>query len=91
MLSSEILPVAEYTTSSKFTRPGDYCTLRVDNNNIPHIVWTDGRVGHLDIYYAHGITVDYVESSTSVPGFKFSILLVVTFVLVIKLQKEKIF
>ena len=53
---SNVLPVASAFTPSKFTRPGDYCTIKVDSFGIPHIVWTDGRSGnHLDIYYAHGL------------------------------------
>ena len=45
MTSSDVIPVADSYTSSSFTRPGDYCTLRVDSTNIPHVVWTDGRSG----------------------------------------------
>jgi hypothetical protein len=52
---SKVIPIADEFTSSGFIRPGDYYTIRVDSNFIPHVVWTDGRSGHLDIYYSHGI------------------------------------
>ncbi len=39
-------------TSSEFTRLGDYITVRVDNDDNIHMVWTDGRNDVLDIYYA---------------------------------------
>ncbi len=42
-------------TSNTFTRPGDYFTIRVDPNNFPHVVWSDGRNDEMDIYYAHGL------------------------------------
>ncbi|UCE11439.1 MAG: exo-alpha-sialidase [Candidatus Thorarchaeota archaeon] len=52
---SDPIPIAEQWTSNNFTRPGDYFTVRVDNESIPHVVWTDGRDEKMDIYYAHGI------------------------------------
>ena len=59
-----IIPVASAYTSSNFTRPGDYLTVRLDLNDIPHVVWTDGRLGNLNIFYSH------LEKST--PGSKVS-------------------
>jgi hypothetical protein len=52
-------------TSNGFTRPGDYFTIRVDSEDIPHVVWTDGRGDMLDIYYAHGSSSDLPSSSAS--------------------------
>jgi hypothetical protein len=70
---SPVSSIGDQWTSSYFTRPGDYLTLRVDSKNIPHVVWTDGRSGELDIYYSHAIlkkeetTQGSHDSST--PGF----------------------
>ncbi|MCK5151791.1 MAG: exo-alpha-sialidase [Candidatus Thorarchaeota archaeon] len=52
---SSPIPIADETTSNDFTRPGDYFTIRLDQENIPHVVWSDGRNDEMDIYYAHGI------------------------------------
>jgi len=52
-------------TLSNFTRPGDYFTVRTDSNNIPHVVWTDGRDNEMDIYYAHQVITDYTETETT--------------------------
>jgi hypothetical protein len=54
-LMSEPIAIANANTSSEFTRPGDYFTIRLDSNDIPHVVWTDGRNDEMDIYYAHGV------------------------------------
>ncbi|MHA2424279.1 MAG: sialidase family protein [Candidatus Thorarchaeota archaeon] len=52
---SDPLPIADESTSSSFTRPGDYFTIRLDQEDIPHVVWSDGRDDEMDIYYAHGL------------------------------------
>jgi len=49
------IPVAHSLTSSSFTRPGEYMGIQLDSKGIPHIAWTDGRNGEMDVYYAHGI------------------------------------
>ncbi|MHA2462552.1 MAG: hypothetical protein ACXAEJ_15065, partial [Candidatus Thorarchaeota archaeon] len=49
------IAVADTDTSSVFTRPGEYNSIRLDSDGIPHIAWTDGRNGELDIFYAHGL------------------------------------
>lgn len=50
---SAVIPVASAYTAGTFYRPGDYLTIQVDSNNIPHVVWTDGRLDYLNIYYSH--------------------------------------
>ncbi|MFW9903736.1 MAG: sialidase family protein [Candidatus Thorarchaeota archaeon] len=62
--------IATKNTSSIFTRPGDYFSIKVDSNDIPHIVWSDGRENEMDIYYSHGIaetasSVGFTTTSTS--------------------------
>ncbi|MHA1977478.1 MAG: sialidase family protein [Candidatus Hodarchaeales archaeon] len=54
------------STASTFTRPGDYFTLRVDTNDVPHVVWSDGRNNEMDIYYAHGMKS--IETTTTTPS-----------------------
>jgi len=51
---SNPLPVADSLTSSSFTRPGEYMSIQLDSDDVPHIVWSDGRNNEMDIYYAHG-------------------------------------
>ncbi|TFG23900.1 MAG: hypothetical protein EU533_02685 [Promethearchaeota archaeon] len=53
---SDQIVIADSFTSSKFIRPGEYFAIQLDNDNIPHVVWTDGRNNELDIYYAKGLT-----------------------------------
>jgi hypothetical protein len=48
--------IADQDTSSFFTRPGEYMSIQLDQNGIPHVVWSDGRNNEMDIYYAHGLT-----------------------------------
>ncbi|MFW9919072.1 MAG: sialidase family protein [Candidatus Thorarchaeota archaeon] len=60
---SDPISIAEVSTSSTFTRPGDYFTIRLDQNDRPHVVWSDGRNDEMDIFYAHGV----FESDIPVP------------------------
>lgn len=53
---SDPIVIADSFTSSRFIRPGEYFAIQLDNDNIPHVVWTDGRNNELDIYYAKGLT-----------------------------------
>ncbi|NHJ33053.1 MAG: exo-alpha-sialidase, partial [Asgard group archaeon] len=48
---TDAIPISDDDTSSIFTRPGDYFMVRVDSMDIPHVVWTDGRINEMDIYY----------------------------------------
>ncbi|MFW9843754.1 MAG: hypothetical protein ACFFEV_04195, partial [Candidatus Thorarchaeota archaeon] len=57
--------ITDERTLANFTRPGDYFTVRTDSDNIPHIVWTDGRDNEMDIYYAHQIEYSYTTTETT--------------------------
>ncbi len=72
---SSPIPIADETTSNDFTRPGDYFTIRLDQENIPHVVWSDGRNDEMDIYYSHGIGP---EEQPTEPMFDATLLLVLT-------------
>ncbi len=61
------IPVADVSTSNTFTRPGDYCTIRLDSEDVPHVVWSDGRNGEMDIYYAHGVYGSGETTTTTTP------------------------
>ncbi|MHA2047903.1 MAG: sialidase family protein [Candidatus Thorarchaeota archaeon] len=62
---SDAISVTGSLTSSEFTRPGDYCTIRLDSNDIPHVVWTDGRYDELDIFYSYGFVSEPATTETS--------------------------
>jgi len=62
---SDPLAIANVSTSNSFTRPGDYFTVRVDSYDIPHVVWTDGRNGEMDIYYSHGVPEGSLTTTTT--------------------------
>lgn len=62
---SDVIPIASSNTSSVFTRPGDYFSIKVDSKDIPHVVWSDGREDEMDIYYSHGVD----ETASSIPFF----------------------
>ncbi|MHA2143362.1 MAG: sialidase family protein [Candidatus Thorarchaeota archaeon] len=49
------IAIAEANTSSSFFRPGEYFSIQLDQDGIPHVVWSDGRNDEMDIYYAHGL------------------------------------
>ena len=63
---SNPIPVAGVKTSSSFTRPGEYLSVQLDSKGIPHIVWSDGRNGEMDIYYAHGTTEPTAQPQTAI-------------------------
>jgi len=64
---SDAISITSTLTSAEFTRPGDYCTIRLDSNDIPHVVWTDGRNDELDIFYSHGIASEPTTTETPTP------------------------
>ena len=85
IVQSKVIPVASSFTSSNFTRPGDYCTIRVDSFDLPHVVWTDGRKGELDIYYAHASS-EYQASS--IPSFTYPFFIFsITFLILLRKKK----
>jgi hypothetical protein len=65
MKIGEGYPLTDEWTLANFTRPGDYFTVRTDSNNIPHIVWTDGRDNEMDIYYVHQIESETTTEETT--------------------------
>lgn len=71
---SEEIAIAQSFTSSTFTRPGEYFSIQLDSNNIPHIVWSEGRIYEMDIYYSHGLT--YVIHD-SVPNELITIIVII--------------
>ncbi|MHA1990020.1 MAG: sialidase family protein [Candidatus Hodarchaeales archaeon] len=64
---SDPIPAANANTSSIYTRPGDYMTVRIDSDLRTHVVWSDGRNNDMDIYYANCdcIKVDDESSQSS--------------------------
>ncbi len=75
------IAIADEETSGDYSRPGDYLTIRLDQYNIPHVVWTDGRNNELDIYYAYGTQPPSDSGSTI--GFGLEVFLTVGFVSII--------
>jgi hypothetical protein len=75
------IAIADKETSGSFSRPGDYLTIRLDQYNIPQVVWTDGRNNELDIYYAYG--TQYPSPSGSTIGFGLEGFLTVGFVSIV--------
>lgn len=63
-LTSPIV-IANASTPSDFTRPGEYFAVRLDAQDVPQVVWSDGRNGEMDIYYAHGLTQSQVTTTTT--------------------------
>ncbi len=62
--------VSQTPTSSEFTRPGDYLTLKLDSDDVPHIVWSDGRDGEMDVYFGklvESTALSTTSTSTTTP------------------------
>ncbi|MHA1905893.1 MAG: sialidase family protein [Candidatus Thorarchaeota archaeon] len=74
---SDPIPIADELTSNTFTRPGDYFTLRLDQEDVPHVVWSDGRNDEMDIYYAHGLSI---EDQPTDPVFDTTIIVAITII-----------
>jgi len=75
------IAIASEETSGSFIRPGDYLTVRLDQQMIPHIVWTDGRNNEMDIYYAYGIK--FPSDSEYIIGFGLEVFLTIGFISII--------
>ncbi len=60
--------VTDAQTSAFFTRPGDYLGLAVDVAGTAYAVWTDGRSGDFDIYFARRPGVASATSALPVAG-----------------------
>lgn len=69
VFSGEV-PIADDVTYSSFTRPGEYLGIQVDENEVPHVAWSDARDGEMDIYYARGL-------NSTVPVIPIEVILVV--------------
>lgn len=96
LVMSDPLQIATASTSSEFTRPGDYCTIRVDSTAVPHVVWSDSRDGEMDIYYAHGVniktTITFVEPPISkMVVLEILVIAAVSVIIVIYLIKRRRF
>lgn len=70
---SEEIPITQSFSSNYFSRPGEYFTIQLDNNNIPHIAWSDARNNEMDIYYSHGLT--YIPSQ-----FPLELIIIITII-----------
>ncbi|MFX1367671.1 MAG: hypothetical protein ACFFAY_03630, partial [Promethearchaeota archaeon] len=57
--------IASIGTNESFTRPGEYFSIQLDSDEIPHVAWSDGRDGAMDIYYARGVSVPREPTTTS--------------------------
>ena len=93
-----IIPIASSYTSASFPRPGDYLTIRVDSNNIPQVVWTDGRLSKMDIFYSHLIQSTTTTTSNSSltstsnkssSGFEYLYVLIAFIILLPTIRKGK--
>jgi hypothetical protein len=74
------IAIANANTSSSFTRPGEYFSIQLDQDEIPHVAWSDGRNDEMDIYYAHGLAA---ESTTDLIPAEVAIALAGAFLLVV--------
>jgi hypothetical protein len=64
---SETIPIANVSTFAPYNRrPGEYFTIRLDSKDIPHVVWSDGRDGEMDIYYSQGISKPGTSSTPDI-------------------------
>lgn len=73
-LFTEELAITQSFTSSTFSRPGEYFAIQLDDNNIPHIAWSDARNNQMDIYYSYGLI--YVP-------FRFSLELIIIITIIV--------
>ncbi|MHA2002592.1 MAG: sialidase family protein, partial [Candidatus Thorarchaeota archaeon] len=88
LILSDPIAVADTDTSSVFTRPGEYNSIRLDSNRIPHIAWGDGRNGELDIFYAHGLASSDSNTEYLAIVAIAGIIGVIALVIIIRLRRE---
>ncbi|MFW9787274.1 MAG: sialidase family protein [Candidatus Thorarchaeota archaeon] len=87
-LFSNPVPVADSRTPSSFTRPGEYMSIQLDSNDVPHIVWSDGRNNEMDVYYAHAIYGDKESFNPVIILLGSSIIVIAGIVLYIRKSKS---
>ncbi len=80
---SDPVSIANVSTSSYFTRPGDYFTIRLDQADRPHIVWSDGRNDEMDIYYSHGLFASDIQPIDNTNDILLIIIVSVTIVVIV--------
>jgi hypothetical protein len=86
-----VVPVSSASTSNSFTRPGDYFAVRLDGNDIPHVVWTDGRENEMDIYYSHGYHKEPTTAPTTTStGFHIYVPVILMLLVGLKRMKKRI-
>ncbi|MHA1935701.1 MAG: sialidase family protein [Candidatus Thorarchaeota archaeon] len=85
---SEPIAVADTDTSSDFTRPGEYNSIRLDSDGIPHVTWTDGRNDELDIFYAHGLVSSGSNTETLTIVVIVVILGAIALVVIVRFYRE---
>ncbi|MHA1932614.1 MAG: sialidase family protein [Promethearchaeota archaeon] len=63
----ETISIANVSTMAPYNRrPGEYFAVRVDSNDIPHVIWSDGRYEEMDIYYSQGVIEQKTDGTISV-------------------------
>ncbi|MHA1124984.1 MAG: sialidase family protein [Candidatus Heimdallarchaeota archaeon] len=50
------IPLTAFYTSSSYWRPGEYNTIRLTSDGIPHIVFCANQGNGMDIFYVQGLT-----------------------------------
>ncbi|MFX1483781.1 MAG: sialidase family protein [Promethearchaeota archaeon] len=87
------IAIADTNTSSSFTRPGEYFSIQLDQDGIPHVVWSDGRNNEMDIYYAHGLTTETTQlpppDSTVFLVYSAVVVVAVAVLIIVVRQREK--
>ena len=62
---SDEIRVSQQSTPGNMTRPGEYMSVKIDQDGYSHVVWADGRNGDMDIYYGKSQTSLIPEPTTS--------------------------
>ncbi|MFW9813700.1 MAG: hypothetical protein ACFFF9_14665, partial [Candidatus Thorarchaeota archaeon] len=66
---------------------GEYLSVQLDSNGIPHVAWSDGRNNEMDICYAHGVneTTAYPDMVTIITG---SVIFAVVIILIYAIRRR---